>query len=1217
MKLREVFSLELGVQARRPWTWAYFVALFAIILQITIEAYPAGARSEGYFFNAPFVIASMTLIASVMGLLAAAGFAGDAAARDVQLRMDPLLYASPLGIGTFLAGRFLAALALNALILVAAPIAVAVSTLLPGTPADLLGPVRPWAYVEAYLLFALPNAFVVTALLFSAAVLSRRAIAGYLGAVVIFFTAMSVWLFVAGKLGHWTLGKAMDPLALTVMSEISRTTTGAQKNRLSLIGFESLLVNRAIWVSIAVGALAFARARFRFEHPGTRARWLRWPVGRRSSRADVAAITGVERASASVFRPLGVAVPRTARSFAFATHARQAIAVAGHSFREVAMSWGGLILAALTLILVVFGPQALNHMDIPLIPTTQQMTAFVGNTGEIVWTIIPLLTVFYAGELVSREREIGLSEIADATPAPDWARFLGRFAGLVLVFVAYQALLMVAAMLIQVQLGYFRFEPGLYLRILFGLQLVDHVLVAMLAITVHVIVDQKYVGYLVTVAALAFTMFAASMGIEHKLLIYGADSGWMYTDLRRFGPAIAPWLAFKLYWGTCAVLLAVVAKVFWVRGRECSFGARLQAARARLSRPTLAVVASVALVTITLGTFVFYNTNVLNAYETSDDRARRRAEYETLYKRYWGAAQPRHTRTTLRAEIYPSQYRAELHGTYRLVNASGVPIDSIHVAPAQGARTGPATFDRAVTLVLDDSAHGHRIYALETPLAVGDSVQMSFVVRLAPRGFTNDGVDASVARNGTFLDAVDWLPAIGYQRARELTDVGRRGDFGLPPRARRSLDDVGARMDLAHATRVTVETIVGTEPGQIAVAPGKLQREWTEHGRRYFHYVTDAPVRNDFALFSAAYAVHEGQWRNPSDTSQTVEIQILHHPSHAENPERMIRSVQASLSTLTARLGPYPHRQVRLVEHPGNGGSLHAYPVNISFEEEFSLFDSDKDPRNVDFPFAVVAHEMAHQWWGGVVMGANVEGGALLSESLAWYSAMGVVEATYGTEHLNRLLAIFRDSYLAPRPDAAPPLLRASDQFHAYRKGPFVMFALREYVGADSIDVALGRFIDKYKTGAPPLPTSLDLYRELRTVTPDSLRPLLADLFETNTFWELQTKRIEVEEASAGAWQVTLDVTARKVVVDTLGFQQERPMNDLIEIGVFAAAAGDSVGKPLYLRQHRIRGGDQQIVVMVPDRPGHGGIDPRHLLIDVEPNDNTRSASRGRSVRFR
>src|SRR5687768_13612490 len=435
MKLREVFGFELEYQVRRPWVWVYFVALLGVILQITIEAHTSNARSEGYYFNSPFVIALMTFTASFMGLLATAGFAGDAASRDVQLRLYPLLYTSPLRTGTFLTGRFLAALALNALVLLSAPVALVVSTLLPGIPQDLLGPAQPMAYVEAYLLLALPNAFVATALLFSAAALSRRAVAGYLGAIVLFFTTLFVWLYVAAKLGHWTLAKALDPLGLTVMSELSRTTTATQKNALSLIDVESLLVNRAIWIGVALAALAFTHARFRFQQPATRARLLPWRLGWRGTRGTVP--PAAETASPGNFGaaiPLAVVVPRSERSFAFASQVRQTVAIALYSFREIAISWGGLLLAVLTLLLVVFGPKALSHMDIQLLPTTQQMTAFVGNTGEIVWTIVPLLTVFYAGELVSRERELGLSEIADATPAPEWARFVGRCIGLVLLF---------------------------------------------------------------------------------------------------------------------------------------------------------------------------------------------------------------------------------------------------------------------------------------------------------------------------------------------------------------------------------------------------------------------------------------------------------------------------------------------------------------------------------------------------------------------------------------------------------------------------------------------------------------------------------------------------------------------------------------------------------------------------------------------------------------
>ena len=47
-----------------------------------------------------------------------------------------------------------------------------------------------------------------------------------------------------------------------------------------------------------------------------------------------------------------------------------------------------------------------------------------------------------------------------------------------------------------------------------------------------------------------------------------------------------------------------------------------------------------------------------------------------------------------------------------------------------------------------------------------------------------------------------------------------------------------------------------------------------------------------------------------------------------------------------------------LVEHPGDSVLLHASPINISYEEGFSLLNPDSDPRKIDFPFAVAAHEV-------------------------------------------------------------------------------------------------------------------------------------------------------------------------------------------------------------------------------------------------------------------
>ena len=197
-----------------------------------------------------------------------------------------------------------------------------------------------------------------------------------------------------------------------------------------------------------------------------------------------------------------------------------------------------------------------------------------------------------------------------------------------------------------------------------------------------------------------------------------------------------------------------------------------------------------------------------------------------------------------------------------------------------------------------------------------------------------------------------------------------------------------------------------------------------------------------------------------------------------------------------------------------------------------------------------------------------------------------------------------REAWLPPRPPSDPPLLRATGWFLGYRKGPLAMYALREYVGVAPVDLALRRLLAAHAGGAPPLPTTRDLYRELEAVTPDSLRYLVHDLFAANTLWELATETVSGEPGPNGTTRLTLDVRARKITVDTGGTVRELPMNDLVEIGAFADGAGRAQGASVYRRLHRIRSGRQRVTITVPAGAAWAGIDPRHLLFDLDPQDN-------------
>src|SRR5687768_14174256 len=99
----------MGYQSKRWWTWLYVVAILVISFVITVQAYVGDAWWVGRFWsNSPFAIASITLVGSVMGLLVAAAFSGDAGARDPETRMDPLVYTSPVAERSYLGGRFAA-----------------------------------------------------------------------------------------------------------------------------------------------------------------------------------------------------------------------------------------------------------------------------------------------------------------------------------------------------------------------------------------------------------------------------------------------------------------------------------------------------------------------------------------------------------------------------------------------------------------------------------------------------------------------------------------------------------------------------------------------------------------------------------------------------------------------------------------------------------------------------------------------------------------------------------------------------------------------------------------------------------------------------------------------------------------------------------------------------------------------------------------------------
>jgi ABC-type transport system involved in multi-copper enzyme maturation permease subunit len=480
------------------------------IVYLTADGAPVDdATYASTFINSSFTVAMNTVIGCLVWLLVAAPVAGEAAARDASTRMHPLTYTTPVRKRDHLGGRFLAAFLLNATILLGVTVGILLAAYRPGVPDQYVGPLRVAAFLYPYLFIALPNVFLTTSVQFALAALGRRPMAAYLGSVLVFFVAYVVGLIVAFALRDPELSKLLDPIGpFFIFGELPAGWTPVEKNTRLLTLDGGLLHNRLIWTGVGIGTLALTYARFRFGHHVAGRAWPR--LLRRQ--APTAPPRPAPATPVAAGRPSAAA----ARSFDVAAGLRQTVAIAGVSFRTLARMRGGLdVLLVIAVLIVVVQPLNLEIAGVPIVARMERVLRDLATpltNFATPFALVPLLVVYWAGELVWRERDAGLGEITDAAPVRHWAMVVGKLLGLALMLAAFMALLALAGILVQLRVGAADVEVGRYLQILFGFQLTEYLLFAVLAFVVHVLANQKYAGHLVASCSTASSRCRRSSG---------------------------------------------------------------------------------------------------------------------------------------------------------------------------------------------------------------------------------------------------------------------------------------------------------------------------------------------------------------------------------------------------------------------------------------------------------------------------------------------------------------------------------------------------------------------------------------------------------------------------------------------------------------------------------------------------------------------------------
>jgi hypothetical protein len=670
----------------------------------------------------------------------------------------------------------------------------------------------------------------------------------------------------------------------------------------------------------------------------------------------------------------------------------------------------------------------------------------------------------------------------------------------------------------------------------------------------------------------------------------------MYSDMNGFGHYRLQTYTLIAYWSAFGVLLLAVAHLVFPRGYYASFRERLRDARTRITSPLIRTCAVAALVFVALGAFVFYNTNVLNNYVTSDEAHAAQARYELDYGRYRDAPAPSIIDPDVHVQLYGAERRFESRGTAGLRNNKSYPIGEFVVSIDRRSRVDELTVGGA-TLVASDPAQGFYLFRPAAPLAPGDTLTMRWAFVRENRGFPNANPDNEIVANGTYLRS-GHVPVPGYRRDFELEDDRER--FGLPPASRlpvlgdpAHLDDLRPGMDSRSSFRI----VIGTDADQTAVSAGVLRSTWEEGGRRYFEYALKGPVLPSVVVLSARYVIARDNWNG-------VALEVYYDAKHPWNVQTMLETAKKGLDYYSREFGPYSLPYYRMAEYARYRSNVQAGVGIIAYSENTGFMTDLRGWNVLDY---ATLHELAHQWWGNVY-GARMQGRQLLNEGLAQYSTFMMYKEYAEPVWVRRMVADMHNKYLAARASetrAEQPVVKTEDQeYISYGKAPLVLFALQELIGADKVNGALRAYYTRFADMKPPFPTSLDLVAELRSVAGPEYQNLITDLYEKIVLYDVAVTAAQVFPMDGG-YNVVLDVTAKQFEANGEGAENEVPLDTWFQVAVFPESDRDVIElQPLYLQHHRLRSGAQRITVRVAEKPGTVGVDPFHLMIDRMRDDN-------------
>jgi ABC-2 type transport system permease protein len=1214
-KFITLFKFELKYWLKNPATYVYAAVLLVIstlIMAGNIGVFDSNTATTASvrFANSPIALFNSFGIL-ILGYFLLPSIVGGSVNRDFSSEMHSILYSYPFKKSEYIFAKFFSSVLITLVIFMIFGLGFLIAPLFPGVNPEMLGAFRPLAFLQIYGLIVLPNILLFGAIVFAVITFSRNLGAGFITMIILFFV-QSMSQSLMSDLDSKTLSALLDPFGMSAITHATEYWNVAERNTNLLPMGGLVLINRLIWIAVSVLIFAGTYFKFQFTQNALTFRWF-------SKKSAV-----VVKDNFNNLRDINL--PKVTIDNSYSWNLKLMWKISHMNFKFIIKSVPFMVLVAFGILFLIVGNSVTGTIfGTTTYPTTWKMLMVPSTMFNL---FLLLITFLYSGMLVQRERRAKMFELVDATHTPNWVQYFSKFIALIKVQMLLLVVVMLACIVIQVSEGYYVIEPLHYLMELFILMLPVYIVWAAFSLFVQSLLSNFYIGFFALFIFYILSPMLSKVGIEQSIFIFNVDSGFSYSDMNGYGSRIPSYMFYRLYWLLFSSSLLILGLAIWRRGVRETVKIRFRRAKENWTRTLYTSLLVCTFGFVAVGGYIYWFNNIKHEYKTAKQSELDKVEWETKYSKYYNIAQPRIVDVKVDVDLFPETNDLKVKGSYIVKNKTDQAIDSVHINYTYKNTT--IEFSRVADLVSQDTVFQYNIYKLDKPLMPGDSLKLSFTMRNRTNHFLRNS--SPVLANGTFFNS-GGLPSIGYSRSGELKDNTVRKKYDLVKRDRMAAPtdttSLGNTYISECADWVNFETTVSTAVDQIAIAPGYLQKKWVEGNRAYYHYKMDSPILNFYSWVSAKYEVH-------TDKYEDVDIEIYYHKGHDYNIVDMVDALKASLKYYGENYSPYQHKQVRIIEFPRTIGSFaQSFPNTIPFSEAIGFIakEDKSDKGVVNYAYHVTAHEMAHQWWAHQVIGANVQGATLMSESLAEYSAIKVLEQKYPKTKIRKFMKEELNTYLkgrgSERVKEQPLMYNENQQYIHYNKGAVAMYAISDYMGEDNLNKALSEYISDVAFQEPPYTTSLEFVDLMKRHMPDSLDYVITDMLETITLFDNKVDSAYVSKTEDGKYRVDFIVEAEKYrVVKTIkdesaevesaegavkiSFSNDNKkedkeyvdMNDWIDLAIFIEDDNKDEQEIFFKKVH-ITAKENSFSFVVDKKPHSVAIDPYHKLIDRKISDNS------------